>query len=273
MKGILDWQSKEVVNIFDETSLWSAPFGRLLLANIPMKKKATVLDIGFGTGFPLIELSQRFGRSSTIYGIDIWDEAILRTEEKIRVLGIQNIKILKQSAEKIPLADDSVDLICSNLGVNNFEHKLAVLQECHRVLKHDGSICITTNPIGTFEALYSLFITAAEFLGLKDAIKNIEANRNHRDHFENIKTYMADEGFILHDKKTDEDVIRFVDALSVFNHSLIRFGFLASWKTFIAEEMQATFFKKVIALIQREIKTQGEFSLKIPILYLAFQKS
>lgn len=66
MKGILDYQSGEVVNIFDAASLWAAPFGRLLLENIPMRAQSQVLDIGFGTGFPLIELSQRFGEDSTI---------------------------------------------------------------------------------------------------------------------------------------------------------------------------------------------------------------
>ena len=52
MKKILDWQDQSVADIFDEATLWSAPFGRLLLENIPMKPVGRVVDIGFGTGFP-----------------------------------------------------------------------------------------------------------------------------------------------------------------------------------------------------------------------------
>ncbi|MEE9430720.1 MAG: class I SAM-dependent methyltransferase [Melioribacteraceae bacterium] len=94
MKKLLDYKCKEVVNIFDEVTLWSAPFGRLLLENIPMKSEAKIVDIGFGTGFPLIELSQRFGEKSKIYGIDIWEEGINRTKDKINTLELNNIELI-----------------------------------------------------------------------------------------------------------------------------------------------------------------------------------
>ncbi|MFT4667311.1 MAG: arsenite methyltransferase [Polaribacter sp.] len=54
MKPLLSSKDKALVQTFNEVTLWSGPFGRLLLENIPMKKGMTVLDIGFGTGFPLI---------------------------------------------------------------------------------------------------------------------------------------------------------------------------------------------------------------------------
>ncbi len=37
MKNKLDWQNQEVVNIYDEVNLWSAPFGRLLLEKLDEK--------------------------------------------------------------------------------------------------------------------------------------------------------------------------------------------------------------------------------------------
>jgi len=41
MKSKLDWQKMEVVNVFDEATLWAAPFGRLLLEDIPMQPKCS----------------------------------------------------------------------------------------------------------------------------------------------------------------------------------------------------------------------------------------
>ena len=137
MKRKLNWETKEVTNIFDEATLWSAPFGRLLLENMPMKRHAKVVDIGFGTGFPLIELSQRFGANSQIYGIDIWKEGINRTKEKIKELEINNIEIFEESAAKINLGDKQIDLVTSNLGVNNFDQKEEVYQEINRILKDE----------------------------------------------------------------------------------------------------------------------------------------
>ena len=146
MKKILDWESKEVANIFDEATLWSAPFGRLLLENIPMTPKAKIVDIGFGTGFPLIELSQRFGDKSKIYGIEIWKEGINRAKEKIKTLEIRNIEIIEESATNISIGDSQIDLVTSNLGVNNFEEKEKVYFEIKRILKRGGRLSITTNP-------------------------------------------------------------------------------------------------------------------------------
>ena len=43
----------------DELPLWSAPFGLRLLESVPLAPGATVLDVGCGTGFPLLELAHR----------------------------------------------------------------------------------------------------------------------------------------------------------------------------------------------------------------------
>ena len=272
MKGTLNWQSKEVVNIFDEFSIWSAPFGRLMLENIPMKANAKVLDIGFGTGFPLIELGQRFGEGSKVYGIDIWAEAILRAKEKIRVLQVENIEIFEQSAEQIPLAQNELDLICSNLGVNNFEKKEEVLKECHRVLKQGGSLCITTNPIGTFKELFQLFEKILTNLQLKKAQLEFQKYLAHRDTKDAIEKDISQIGFRLVKAISDQTNIRFVSAKALLNHALIRIGFLESWEQLIPKDQHCLFFENLIELIDQEIKKTGVFKMTIPMLYLEFQK-
>ena len=157
MKPLLDWKTGEIVAAFNEVSLWTAPFARLLLENIPMKPAYQVLDVGFGTGFPLLELSQRFDEQSLIYGMDIWEEAITYTQRKATLFDLQNIQFIQQSAESIPLENKSIDLVCSNLGINNFSNRIEVFREIRRILKPEGDLCITTNPNGTFQELKSVF--------------------------------------------------------------------------------------------------------------------
>ena len=272
MKGTLNWQSKEVVNIFDEISLWSAPFGRLMMENIPMKPKAKVLDIGFGTGFPLIELGQRFGAESKVYGIDIWQEAILRAREKIRVLQLENIEIIEQSAEQIPLPNNELDLICSNLGVNNFDKKGEVLKECHRVLKQEGSLCITTNPIGTFKELFLLFEIILADLQLKDVQSKFQEYLAHRDSKDSIEKEIGEIGFQLTKCISDQTNVRFVSAKALLNCSLTRIGFLESWEQLIPQDQHLFFFEKLCVLIEKEIQKNGEFKMTIPMLYMEFKK-
>ncbi|MDW3652818.1 MAG: methyltransferase domain-containing protein [Bacteroidia bacterium] len=272
MKKKLDYQEREIANIFDEVTLWSAPFGRLLLEHMPMQAGATVLDIGFGTGFPLIELSQRFGEKSQIYGIDIWKEGIHRTQEKIDTLELSNIEILEESAEKIRLEDKHIDLITSNLGVNNFDRKEEVYQEIHRVLKKGGKLALTTNPIGTFEELFDLFATIFKEKKFLVEGKKLEKYIKHRNTAEGIISEFDQFGFKLTKEISDETNHRFVDAEALLNHSLMRIGFRASWDNLLEEMDKNLFYEDLLKRIGKIIETEGEFSIRIPMLYLEFEK-
>ena len=98
-----DFDFTEYVNVSDECSIWSAPFGLKLLDYIDYRLNISALDIGFGTGFPLTEIALRLGTSSKVYGIDPWTEAIERANKKIEYYRITNIKIFEGVAESVPL--------------------------------------------------------------------------------------------------------------------------------------------------------------------------
>lgn len=270
MKKTLNWQLQEIANIYDEAPLWSAPFGKLLLDNIPMKPNCQIVDIGFGTGFPLIELAQRFGKGSHVYGVDLWHTAIQRAKQKIQTLQIDNISIFEQNAENIPLKDNTIDLVSSNLGINNFENKIAVLKEAYRILKPGGKLCITTNPIGTFHELFSIFQTVIE--GMQISTKALEDYIAHRGTKEIIIHDFTQHGFQYTKAKTDTAIIRFASAQALFDHGLLRIGFRESWEKLIPNEYKNSFFEQSIALIQRTIDEAGCFVMSIPILYMEFEK-
>ncbi len=272
MKKILDWESREVVNIFDEITLWSAPFGRLLLENIPMIPEAKIVDIGFGTGFPLIELSQRFGEKSTIYGIDIWKEGINQAKEKVNTLELKNIEIIEESAAEINIKDSQIDLITSNLGVNNFEQRDKVYPEINRILKKGGRLCLTTNPIGTFEELFDIFHSIFEEMQLKEEHIRLDEYVKHRNTKKGIVSELSQYGFTLLKSKRDSTNIRFVDAEAMLNHSLMRIGFRESWEKMIREDKREAFFESLILKINHIIESKGEFVMTIPMLYLEFEK-
>ncbi|NIO86191.1 MAG: methyltransferase domain-containing protein [Candidatus Aminicenantes bacterium] len=135
-----DWSDPETVSLHDELPLWSAPFGMMLLDRVKLNSNMTVLDIGFGTGFPLIDLAGRLGNSSTVYGIDPWSAAIEVVRRKIKIFGIKNIKLVEGDASAMDFKDNMFDLIVSNLGINNFENVEAVFRECFRVAKPGGGL-------------------------------------------------------------------------------------------------------------------------------------
>src|ERR1035437_843156 len=176
----LDWQLDNVTNQYDELPLWSSPFGLLLLDHFPIGEYENYLDIGFGTGFPLIDISQRLGNTCNAYGIDQWKAAFKRASSKIETIKTENITLIEGDASKIPLPENYFDLITSNLGINNFEHPLAVLSECKRVLKPTGSLCLTTNVTGTFSEFYQIYRDTIIELKLDSYISKLNDHISHR---------------------------------------------------------------------------------------------
>ncbi len=173
MKSYLNnnFNLNELIDVFDELPLWSAPFGLKLLEHINYKPNITALDIGFGAGFPLTEIAMRLGNTSTIYGIDPWKETFKRVNQKIYYYGISNIKLIEGVAESIPLEDNFVDLITSNNGINNVSDVDKVLSECSRVIKSGGQFVQTMNLDKTMTEFYNQLETVLSEMKLYKEIE------------------------------------------------------------------------------------------------------
>src|SRR5262245_20440131 len=150
----LDPDSPEFGEFYDELPLWSAPFGLLLLARVPMEPGLAILDVGAGTGFLTVELAQRCGPTARVTAVDPWAPAMRRLQHKLAYLGFRNVRVLEQDAATIDLPEASIDLVVSNLGVNNFTNAEAVLQTCFRVTRPAGRLALTTNLVGHMREFY-----------------------------------------------------------------------------------------------------------------------
>jgi len=125
-----DYHNPAVASALDELSLWSARFGVVLLDHIPLTPGLTILDLGCGTGFPLLELAQMCGPSRHLIGVDVWREGLDRAARKREAYDLTNVTLVAFDGTTLPFAADYVDLIVSNLALNNIEHPEALLTEC-----------------------------------------------------------------------------------------------------------------------------------------------
>lgn len=268
-----DYNSEQLVEVYDELPLWAAPFGLKLLDGIRYKKGLTVLDIGFGAGFPLTEIAMRLGMKSKIYGIDPWDAAVNRALKKIAFFGIKNIEIIRGKAENLPLGDNSIDLIVSNNGINNVSDPDLVLAECSRVMKPGGQFIHTMNLRDTMLEFYTVLSEVLKEMNLHDCLdrmhKQIEKKRKALEPY--LEKLTAN-GFLVESVKHDSFQYQFTDGTSLLNHHFIRLSFLDGWKEIVPSAKQPEVFERTENELNRQSEETGLVKLSVPFVVIDCKK-
>ncbi|MEP7196058.1 MAG: class I SAM-dependent methyltransferase [Saprospiraceae bacterium] len=271
MSGYIDYKfedSEEFINTFDEAPLWSAAFGLLLFKHLDLIPNIKIIDIGSGAGFPLMELAGRFGPSCKIYGIDPWLNANQRVKQKIKQYGYQNVELFENSAETIPFENNSIDLIVSNLGINNFENPGVVFKECHRVLKKGGKLAITTNLNGHWKEFYTIFYKTLEQLNKDGYIPFLKKDEEHRSSIESLRKLFQDNGFKVCKLHEEHLEMKFMDGTAFLNHHFIQLGWLTSWLTIFPKEELTIIFSELERNLNVHAFNNSGLLLTVPMAYL-----
>ncbi|HTF02857.1 MAG TPA: class I SAM-dependent methyltransferase [Bacteroidia bacterium] len=260
--------SEDFVSTFDELPLWSASFGLLLLKHLELKPNLKVIDIGCGAGFPLFELAERLGSSCTVYGIDPWTNATQRAKQKIKSYGLSNVEIIESSAETIPFEDNSIDLVVSNLGINNFENPPVVFKACHRVLKPGGKLALTTNLNGHWKEFYAIFYSTLKELNKVNFLPALQHDETRRGTVESTSKLFTENGFKVARHYEESFSMRFLDGSAFLNHHFVKLGWLTAWmKIFPKEELNEIFAAREKNLNAWAEKNNG-LTLTVPMAYV-----
>ena len=264
-----NYDDDQLVSLYDELPLWAAPFGLKLLDQIKIKRNITALDIGFGAGFPLLELAMRLGKSSLVYGIDPWKGAVRRTLQKIEFYGISNVELIEGGAEVIPLANESIDLITSNNGINNVQDQDKVLNECFRVLKQGGQFVQTMNLDATMIEFYQVLEKVLYHHELVDCLKNLKDQiYTKRRPLEEFIKHLSSKGFKITKVIHDQFNYKFADGSTMLNHYFIRLAFMDGWKSIVPEEYKEIIFSEVENAMNKKAENGEEFQLSVPFVVI-----
>jgi arsenite methyltransferase len=259
------WQDPDLVAVLDELPLWSAPFGLALLEAVQLHARTVALDVGCGTGFPLLELAERLGPKARVHGIDPWREAIDRIHQKVRQYGILNVEVVEGVAEALPFADATFDLIVSNNGLNNVQDQPRALAECYRVGRPGAQFVLTMNLPDSMHELYAALRTWLEETGRAALFPAVAAQiASKRQPRAMTEAGLVAAGFRIANVIERTFTMRFASGAALLRHHLIRLAFLPGWTSIVPEADAASLVAGLETQLDAIAAQRGEVILTIP---------
>src|ERR687897_840609 len=131
---VVGYESKELESIPKASVLGVGCGAPLHPANV--REGETVVDLGSGAGIDVFLSANEVGGSGKVIGIDLTDEMLEKARRNAKENGYTNVEFRKGDIEnKIPVDDNSVDLVISNCVINLTTNKVDTFKEVHRILK------------------------------------------------------------------------------------------------------------------------------------------
>jgi arsenite methyltransferase len=103
-----------------------------------IREGEVVVDLGSGAGIDVFLSANQVGRSGKVIGIDMTDEMLEKARKNAKDNGYTNVEFRKGDIERrIPVEDNTADLVISNCVINLTADKTATFKEIYRILKND----------------------------------------------------------------------------------------------------------------------------------------
>ena len=133
---------------------------RRVVGEVRRAKPGRILDVATGTGDLAIAMVRRI-RDVQVLGVDLSEQMLAVARRKIEARGLDGRIVLDRGdAERLAVADASVDVATVAFGVRNFGDLGAGLRELARTIKPGGKVVILefSRPRNrVFRALYEFY--------------------------------------------------------------------------------------------------------------------
>ena len=115
---------------------------RRVVGEVRRAKPGRILDVATGTGDLAIAMARRI-RDVQVLGVDLSEQMLAVARRKIEARGLDGRIVLDRGdAERLAVADASVDVATVAFGVRNFGDLGAGLRELARTIKPGGKVVI-----------------------------------------------------------------------------------------------------------------------------------
>ncbi len=137
----MGYSEEDLRNIPEASSMGLGCGNPIALAGL--KEGETILDLGSGAGIDVFLAAKKVGAKGKAIGVDMTDEMVNRATVTASKYGYENVEFRRGEIEKLPIDDETIDVVISNCVINLSPDKEKVFQEAYRVLKPNGRIMIS----------------------------------------------------------------------------------------------------------------------------------
>lgn len=147
-----DYQPKTVKQAYNRRSwIYSktvAPmeweYHLLALDQAHIQPSEKVLEVAVGPGLTFLELAQRVGKDTTLYGMDISTSMLELTEQRLKANGFSKFELKEGSASQIPFESSAFDVLYNGymLDLIPEPEMPGILAEFSRVLRPGGRLVL-----------------------------------------------------------------------------------------------------------------------------------
>jgi ubiquinone/menaquinone biosynthesis C-methylase UbiE len=132
--------AKYWTNYSDAITEMFAPVTEALIRDAHISEGQSVLDVAGGAGEPSLTIAERVGPTGSVMCTDAIAEMVEAARAEAAKRGLTNVEFRQCTAESLPFADESFDVVVSRLGAMFFPDPLAACKEMLRVAKPGGTI-------------------------------------------------------------------------------------------------------------------------------------
>ncbi len=137
-----------ISKFYDYTEgIFEKKYINMALKQLKINKGETILEIGFGTGYALMNIAKLVGKNNHVYGIDISPKMVELTNKKIKSRSLADrVKLTCGDALKLPYYNNKFDVIFLSFTLELFDTPeiSEILKEIKRVLRPNGRLGVVS---------------------------------------------------------------------------------------------------------------------------------
>lgn len=133
-----------------ERDTWQKP--ERILEALKIEKGQSVGDLGAGSGYLTVKISERVGTPGIVYAVDVQKEMLDYIKDRIHEKGIKNVTLVLSTMDDPGLPPESLDTAILLSVYHEITKPVDFIKKVRKALKPNGKLAILefadTSPIG-----------------------------------------------------------------------------------------------------------------------------